>query len=93
MEEGVYAMLGLIYFDWKGPRGSVSEYGEKIKEACEKTGAKFKGIWGPHNDKWNFVVMIKAEDHAGIINAFNEAGGMHENMPHCVLSYFTKAWP
>ncbi len=43
-------VLGHIYFDWKGPRGTVGEYGEKLKKACEKTGAKFKGIWGPRHE-------------------------------------------
>ena len=86
-------MIGLIYFDWNGPRGSVSEYGELLKKACEKTGVKFKGIYGPHNDKWNFAAMVEAEDHAGLLKAFSEAGGMHEKMPHCIFSYFTKAWP
>ena len=86
-------MLGHIYFDWKGPRGTVGEYGEKLKKACEKTGAKFKGIWGPHNEKWNYVAMVEAEDQAEIWKTFTEAGGMHENMPHCILTYFSKAWP
>lgn len=85
-------MLGHIYFDWTGARGTVSEYGEKLKKACGKTGAKFKGIWGPHNEKWNFVAMVEAENHSEIWKTFTEAGGMHEKMPHCVLAYFTKAW-
>ena len=85
-------MLGHIYFDWTGPRGTVKEYGEKLKKACEKTGAKFKGIWGPNNEKWNFVAMVEAEDHGGIFDAFREAGSMHEKMSHCVLAYFNKAW-
>ena len=40
-------MIAAIYFDWKGPRDTVKEYGEKLEKACEKTGAKFHGIWNP----------------------------------------------
>ena len=55
-------MIAQYYFDWKGPRGTVKEYGEMLVKACEKTGAKFHGIYGPSQDKWNFVAVIEADD-------------------------------
>jgi len=86
-------MIAAIYFDWKGPRDTVKEYGEKLEKACEKTGAKFHGIWNPGQDKWNFVAFIEAEDHVECTKPFSEAGGMHEKMPHAVVKFFSKAYP
>jgi hypothetical protein len=83
-------MIGHIYFDWDGPRGSVKEYSEKLEEACKKTGAKFLGIYGPHQDKWNFCAMIEVESINDVTQTFSESGGMSEKMPHAIFKYYSK---
>ena len=86
-------VIALYYFDWKGPRDTVKEYGDMLKKACEKTGAKFHGIYGPGQDKWNFVAAVEAENSVECMKPFQEAGGMHEKMPHFIVKYFRKVYP
>jgi hypothetical protein len=83
-------MIGHIYFDWKGTRGTVKEYEKKLEEACEKTGTKFLGIYGPHQDKWNFCAMIKIETINELTKTFSEAGGMSDKMPYAIFKYYSK---
>ena len=86
-------MIAMIFFDWKGPRDTVKEYGEKLEKACKKTGAKFHGIFNPGQDKWNFVAVTEAENHMECTKPIGEAGGMPENMPHLVVKFYSKAYP
>jgi len=85
--------IAQYYFDWKGPRDTVKEYGEKLVKACEKTGTKFHGIYGPGQDKWNFVAVIEAENMLECMKPFQKAGGMPENMPHFIVKFFNKVYP
>ena len=86
-------MLAVCYFDWDGPRDSVKEFGEMLSKGCEKAGVKFHGIWNPGQDKWNFVAIMEADTYELAHKAFSEAGGMHKNMPHAIMKYFTKQYP
>ena len=83
-------MIGQIYFDWKGKRETVKEYGKKLEEACKKTGAKYLGLYGPHQDKWNFCAMIEVDSINDVTRTFQESGGMSENMPHAIFKYYSK---
>jgi hypothetical protein len=83
-------MIGQIYFDWKGERGTVKEFEKKLKEACKKTGAKYHGIYGPHQDKWNFCAFIEVEEIGDVTKTFQETGGMSDKMPHAIFKYYTK---
>jgi hypothetical protein len=83
-------MIGHIYFDWNDKRETVKEYGKKLEEACKKTGAKFLGLYGPHQDKWNFCAMIEVESINDVTRTFTESGGMSEKMPHAIFKYFSE---
>jgi hypothetical protein len=50
-----------MYFDWNDSRSTVKEFGDKLEAACKKMDTKFLGIYGPHQDKWNFVAMAEAQ--------------------------------
>lgn len=86
-------MIGQIYFDWKGKRDSVKEYGKKLEEACKKTGNKFLGIYSPNQDKWNFCALIEIDTCNDLSKVFNEAGGMPETMPYGIFKYYVKNYP
>jgi hypothetical protein len=81
-----------MYFDWKDKRDTVKEFGDKMEKACKKMGTKFLGIYGPHQDKWNFCAMVKADSINEFLASFNEAGGMSERMPHATFKYFSKTY-
>jgi len=85
-------MIGFLFFDWDGPRDTVKEYGKILKEACEKTGVKFHGLYNPPQDKWNFVAAVEAENEVEMRKAFGEAGGMAPStgarMTHAIWKYY-----
>lgn len=81
-----------MYFDWKGPRETVKEYGKKLEEACDKTSVKFWGVYSPTQDKWNFVAIFEAEELSDVVKPFREAGGWQENMTHAISKYFYKTY-
>jgi hypothetical protein len=85
-------MIAHYYFDWKGPRETVNEYGEKLAKACKKTGAKFMGMYGPGQDKYHFVAMLKAENMNEGFKPFQEAGRPKE-MYHVVFKFYGKVYP
>ena len=86
-------LIGHVYFDWDGPRDSVTEYGKKLETSCKKKGTKFLGIWSPHQDKWNFVAMIEAKSMDEIFGSFAGAGGMPKEMKHSILKYYNRNYP
>ena len=86
-------LIGHVYFDWDGPRDSVTEYGKKLEASCKKKGTKFLGIWSPHQDKWNFVAMIEAKSMDEIFGSFAGAGGMPKEMKHSILKYYGRDYP
>jgi hypothetical protein len=81
-------LLGHIYFDWEGPRDSVTEYGKKLEATCKKRGIKFMGVWSPYQDRWNFVAMIEARTMDDILGSFADAGAMPKEMKHSIIKYF-----
>jgi hypothetical protein len=92
MREQVKKMICHIYFDWNDKRDTVKEFGDKLKAACEKMDTKFLGIYGPHQDKWNFVAMVEAPSINDFLATFTEVGGMPEKMPHAIMKYFEKSY-
>lgn len=86
-------MIGVVFFDWSGPRDTVKEYGKILEKACEKTGVKFHGLYNPPQDKWNFVATLEAENQVEIGKAFSEAGGMAPTtgarMTHAIIKYYS----
>ena len=85
-------MLAHYYFDWDGPRDTVKEYGEKLEKACEKTGTKFLGIWGPGQDKYHFVAMIEAETMDESFKPWQEVG-RPDQITHVIFKFFGKVYP
>lgn len=85
-------MLAHYYFDWTGPRDTVKKYGEALQKACEKTGAKFLGIWGPGQDKYHFVAMIEAETMNDGFRPFQEVD-RPEELYHVEFKFYGKVYP
>ena len=85
-------MIAIYYFDWKGHRDTVKKYGEKLEKACEKTGAKFLGIYGPGMDKYHFAAMVEADGMDAGYKPFTEAG-RPEEMYHVEFKFFGKVYP
>ena len=51
-----------VCFQWKGITEGLKEHYELVKKVCaEKEGVKFMGLYGPLNERWNWVYMYKAE--------------------------------
>lgn len=88
----VKKMIARYYFDWTGPRDTVNKYGEKLQKACEKTGAKFLGIYGPGMDKYHFVAMIEAENMNEGFKPFQEVD-RPEEMYHVEFKFYGKVYP
>ena len=90
------------YFDWDGPRDTVKEYGKNLEKACEKSKVKFWGIYGPAQDKWNFVAVLEAETwndfskplaEASRLSSARSSSVMLPNMPYAIMKYFSKVYP
>ena len=88
----VKQMIAIYYFDWKGHRDTVKKYGEKLEKACEKTGAKFLGLYGPGMDKYHFAAMVEADGMDAGYKPFTEAG-RPEEMYHVEFKFFGKVYP
>ena len=74
-------MLILLYFDWVGSTKELKAWEDNIKEACEKVGVTYEGLYGSFNEKWNFVSVFKSES----FEMFIEMGRgvvRHHKMPH-----------
>ncbi len=56
-------MIILLYFDWTGSRKELKEWNDRIVESCKNSGVKYNGLYGPHNEKWNFVSMFETESY------------------------------
>lgn len=56
-------MIILLYFDWNGSRKELKEWNDSIVESCKNTGVKYMGLYGPHNEKWNFVSVFESESY------------------------------
>jgi hypothetical protein len=84
------------YFDLKGTTSerakSVMKYGKALEKACEKTGCKFHGIWGPGGDKYHYVAMVEAETSDEAMKPFFEAG-RPEDLYHIIFKNFGKVYP
>ena len=56
-------MKVLVYFDWTGSRKELKEWVEKILEACGETEVEYEGLYGPLNEKWNYVGIFETESY------------------------------
>ena len=49
-------------FDWWGTAEELKAVDKKFTEACEKAeGVKYMGLWIPHNTKFHYTRMWKAD--------------------------------
>jgi hypothetical protein len=53
----------LVYFDWAGSRKELKEWLECIVKACDETEVEYEGLYGPLNEKWNYVGMFETESY------------------------------
>ncbi len=74
-------LIILIYFDWFGNRTEFKEYNEKIKQACEKFGVRYLGLYGPMSVKWNYVSIFEADSFDGFLEMGRQVTP-HPKMPH-----------
>jgi len=53
-----------IFFQWKGLTEGLKKHYDTVKKVCEEEGGvKLLGLYGPYNDRWNWVYMFKVESH------------------------------
>ena len=74
-------MIILLYFDWNGAVSELKDFNDKIRKCCEQTGVKYMGLYGPMNQKWNYVWIFDAgtyEEFLGMARQFHR----HPKMPH-----------
>ena len=74
-------MIILLYFDWVGSTKELKDWEDRIKEACENTGVEYKGLYGPINEKWNFVSILETETYDNFL-AMGKKVVRHQKMPH-----------
>ncbi len=74
-------MLILLYFDWVGSSKELKDWENKIKEACEKTGVEYKGLYASMNEKWNYVSILETEAYGNVL-AMGKKVVRHQKMPH-----------
>lgn len=56
-------MKVLVYFDWTGSRKELKEWVDTILEACGETEVEYEGLYGPLNEKWNYVAIFETESY------------------------------
>ena len=77
-------MIILLYFDWVGSHKELMEWEANIKEVCEKTKVEYQGLFGPMNDKWNYVSIFETEAYENFLNmGKNVVRSL--NMPHNIV--------
>lgn len=55
-------MIIEICFQWETITEGLREHYEIVKKTCEEEdGVEFMGLFGPLNERWNWVYMFKAE--------------------------------
>lgn len=74
-------MIILLYFDWVGSVVELKEFNEKINKSCERVGVKCNGLYGPMNQKWNYVWMFEAETYEKFLEMARHLY-RHPKMPH-----------
>jgi len=74
-------LIVLLYFDWVGSVTELKELNEKIKTVCDQGGVRYLGLYGPMNQKWNYVWMFDARTYEEFGNAARQVH-RHVKMPH-----------
>ncbi len=78
-------------FDWWGTAEELKENDKKVKEACEKVdGVKYLGLHVPHNSKYHYTRMWKAESWDKYW-AWERPGRDKKKMSHLVMEYLSPA--
>jgi hypothetical protein len=54
-------MIILVFFDWNINGKALQKWNNQIKEACEKHGMTYKGLYGPMGQKFNFTWIIESD--------------------------------
>ncbi len=54
-------MIILVFFDWSATGKELKRWNNTFKEACEKHGMTYKGLYGPMGQKFNFTWIIESD--------------------------------
>ena len=54
-------MIILVFFDWSATNKELKRWNKMFKEACEKHGMTYKGLYGPMGQKFNFTWIIESD--------------------------------
>lgn len=87
-----------ICFQWKGVTEGLKKHYDAVKKVCEeKEGVKFLGLYGPYNERWNWVYMFKADSWEKFREADRawaaEYGGRPENAYNMIYRMYEKFEP
>jgi hypothetical protein len=88
-------MLHVYYFDWKGTNEELEAYCKKVKSACEKNGIKYKGCYGPPQDRYHYALFMenkKLDPRTPVYDSFtpifSDSGGKPPQMGHVIMKYY-----
>lgn len=71
-----------ICFQWKGVTEGLKKHYDAVKKTCEgMEGVKFMGLYGPYNERWNWVYMFKAESWEKLREASREWTELYGGRP------------
>ncbi|MCW3988511.1 MAG: hypothetical protein NWE88_00365 [Candidatus Bathyarchaeota archaeon] len=62
-------MIILVFFDWSATGKELKRWNNTFKEACEKHGMTYKGLYGPMGQKFNFTWIIESDSVDKFIEA------------------------
>jgi len=78
-------MIILVYFDWNTNGKALKKWNNQIKEACEEHGMKFKGLYGPMAQKFNFTWIIESDSVDKFIETMKSV-----SRPQAMTHYMTE---
>jgi hypothetical protein len=87
-----------VLFQWKGITDGLKEDYEKLKKAInEVDGVKFLGLYGPTNERWNWVYIFEVKERHKFWNAMDNwselRGGRPKQLTNLIIRWYRKREP